>query len=92
MGGCDQRRSVRNHRALRQHGQMTEEFNVALRAFDRRERQITDGHLQLVCKLQKTVQDRLMYRRVADNALLTNIFLSCFKLRLDQADDLPVRT
>ena len=68
---------------------MREKFNVALRPLDRRKRQIPDGKAQRRGQRGKLTQYLCMHGRVAHNALLSDVFLSGLKLRLDEAEHLP---
>ena len=83
MRRCDQHSGIRCDFALRQHGQMTKKFNVALRALYRREGQVADGHVHLRGKIQKAVEYRLMDGRVTDNSFFSDVFLTGLKLRFE---------
>ena len=85
----DERVDVRKVLLPRLHGKMREKFNVALRPLDRRKRQIPDGKAQRRGQRGKLTQYLRMHGRVAHNALLSDVFLSGLKLRLDEAEHLP---
>ena len=68
---------------------IAEILNVSLRAADGRKREIKHGKARLLCMSQKMLQHLQVYRRVAYNALFPDLIAPCFKLRLDQAGNMP---
>ena len=64
-------------------GQMTQEFNITLGTLHRREGQTQDLKAQTMDQGNKVIQNHLMDLRLANDALLADIFLTCLKLGLD---------
>ena len=85
----DERVNVRKVLLSRLHGKMREKFNISLRSLDRGERKIPDRKAHRRGQRGKITQYLRMYGWITHNALFADVFLSCFKLRLDEAEHLP---
>ena len=66
----DERGDVRDLCLSRLHGKMREEFDIALRALDRRKRQVPDGKMQGIGQREEALQHIRVDGRVAHDALL----------------------
>ena len=92
MGACDKLLRGKVNECLRVIGfsEVNQILNIALRSLDRREVEMEHVKAVLQDKLIDTAHHLSVHLRVADNALFADLFPSCLKLRLDQADRLSV--
>ena len=63
--------------------QVLQIFNVTLRALDRRKIQTGNSEAFALGETDNVIDNLLMHGSITYNALLADIFLACFKLRLD---------
>ena len=78
-------RSIRFQSVYICQGQMGKELDITLRSFDRRKSQTEDFKPDFFCECDKILQNLYVYSGVSNNALLTHLFLTCFKLGFNQA-------
>ena len=63
--------------------QVQQIFNIALRSLDRRKIQSGNAEAFTLSETDDVIDNLLVHSSITYNALLTDIFLACLKLRLD---------